>query len=393
MYTVILKKNEDIRIRNGHSWVYANETSRVEGEGGNGALAAVYSYGGDFLGKGFINFLSKILVRIISRSEDENIDRDFYFRRIYAAKKLRESMGYSNNYRAVFAEADGMPAFICDKFGDVLSCQFLSLAMEKAKQDILSCLTEIFSPRSVFERNDVAVREKEGLRQTKGLLYGVNDPEVIITENGLKIKVNVMKGQKTGYFLDQKENRRAAGIYAKGKRVLDCFSNSGGFALNCAARQASSVTAADISDTAVNDIAENASLNSLKIETVKADVFDLLRSYGKERRQFDMIILDPPAFCKSAAEISDASRGYRDINTLAMKLITNNGILATCSCSHYMSSQLFEKILAESARAAHKTIRYLERRFQAPDHPYLPSAEETLYLKFCILSVCPAGSL
>lgn len=387
MYRIILKKNEDIRIKRGHSWVYANEVSKIEGEGKNGDIGEVFSFDGAFLGKGYVNHFSKILLRIISRNKDQIIDESFYRNRILKANALRTDMGFDDNYRVVFAEADNLPALIVDKYADTLSCQFLSLAMEKAKPEIIDALVSVFHPKSIFERNDVAVREKEGLTQNKGIIYGENNPVVTITENGIKLQIDLLRGQKTGYFLDQKENRLAIRRYAKNKNVLDCFSNVGGFALNCAVGGAATVTATDVSEYACDCIKQNALLNKLNINIVCADVFNLLREYEKQGKKFDLIILDPPAFCKSASEVQDAYRGYRDINILAMKLLCEGGILATCSCSQHMTISLFEKMLAESAYHTHRQVRYLERRSQSPDHPSLIGADETMYLKFYILSV------
>ena len=296
-------------------------------------------------------------------------------------------LGYKNCYRVVFAEADNLPALIIDKYADILSVQFLSLAMDRAKDMIVKSLINIFNPRGIYERSDVKIREKEGLPLIKGPLYGEFSPKVEIQENGIKMIVDVENGQKTGYFLDQKENRFALRRYAKDKEILDCFSNSGGFALNCAMGGAKKVTAIDISQFAVDNIKENAKLNNLNVDTTCQDVFEELRRLKKEGKTFDMIVLDPPAFCKSANEVKDAYRGYKDINILAMKLLKKGGILATCSCSHYMTMQLFENMITDAAKEAKKVVKYLERRTQSPDHPSLVGSDETLYLKFYILEV------
>ena len=387
MYKVYLKKKEEERLILGHSWVYANEVSRIEGTGKNGDMAWVYSFDGRFIGRGFINHLSKILVRIISRNEEEEINQEFYENRIRKANNLRLMLGYKNCYRVVFAEADNLPALIIDKYADILSVQFLSLAMDRAKDMIVKSLINIFNPRGIYERSDVKIREKEGLPLIKGPLYGEFSPKVEIQENGIKMIVDVENGQKTGYFLDQKENRFSLRRYSKNKEILDCFSNSGGFALNCAMGGAKKVTAVDISQFAVDNIKENAKLNNLNVDTTCADVFEELRRLKKEGKTFDMIVLDPPAFCKSANEVKDAYRGYKDINILAMKLLKKGGILATCSCSHYMTMQLFENMITDAAKEAKKVVKYLERRTQSPDHPSLVGSDETLYLKFYILEV------
>ncbi len=387
MYTITLKKNEEKRILDGHTWVYANEVAAIDGKGKNGDIAQVFSASGLFLGKGYINHLSKILVRILSTDRKEEIDEAFFERRIKEANDLRLRMGYSNNYRAVYGEADNLPGLIVDKYGDVLSVQFLSLGMDIQKETIVNCLKKIFVPRGIYERGDVSVREKEGLKQENCILFGEFDAKVCIVENGIKMLVDVEKGQKTGYFLDQKENRFALRRYAKDTRVLDCFANSGGFALNCAAAGAKEVTALDISRLAVENIGENAKLNGLNVQAICCDVFEQLRLYKKENRTFDLIILDPPAFCKTAAEVKDAYRGYKDINILALKLLDKGGILATSSCSHYMSFSMFEDMLTDAARESRRRVRILERRSQSPDHPSRIGCGETLYLKFYIAQV------
>lgn len=385
-YQITLKKTEEKRIAAGHSWVYANEVQKIEGKDKNGSLASVYSFDGRFLGKGYINHASKILVRIFIRDGEEDGEA-LYRQRIARAWEARQKLGYENCCRVVFAEADDLPALIVDKYGDILVVQCLSLGIHQRKEMIVRVLVDIFHPAGIYERSDVAVREKEGLPQEKGVLYGDVPDEVIIEENGLKMSVDVKNGQKTGYFLDQKENRYACRRYAAGGRVLDCFSNSGGFSIN-AATTAKEVIAADISPLALDSVKRNAALNGFaNIQTVQADVFTLLRDYKKAGEKFDLVILDPPAFCKSAAEVQDAYRGYKDINVLAMKLVQKGGFLITCSCSHYMTLPLFEKMLAEAAKGSGKTVKCLEIKTQAPDHPALLNAEETSYLKFFVLQV------
>lgn len=387
-YRVYLKKKEDKRIRSGHSWVYANEVERIEGEGKNGDLASVYDHSGQFLGKGFINHLSKILVRIFIHDDGE-CDKELFRERIRKANDYRVKLGYENCYRMVFAEADDLPALIIDRYADVFSVQLLSLGMDKHRQDIVDVLVELFSPRGIYERSDVQVRKKEGLSLVKEKLYGDFDTRVIIEENGLKMTADLENGQKTGYFLDQKENRFAVRKYVRDAQVLDCFCNVGGFSLNAAAAGAREVTALDISEKALSDVTENARLNGLDgiIKTQCGDVFEVLREYRKEGRKFDTVILDPPAFCKSAADVQNAYRGYKDINILGMKLVRSGGFLVTASCSHYMTSQLFEKMLREAARESGRTVRVAEIKTQAPDHPALMAADETTYLKFYVLHV------
>ena len=385
-YEVYLKKNEEKRIVAGHSWVYANEVARIEGKDKNGSLASVYSSDGKFIGKGYINHASKILVRIFIRGNGTD-DREFYMQKLTAAWEYRKKLGYENCCRVVFAEADGLPALIVDKYGDYLSVQCLSLGIDQRKKLITDCLVEIFHPKGIYERSDVALRKKEGLAEVKGVLYGEVPDLVGIEENGLKMFVDIINGQKTGYFLDQKENRFAARRYAAGGEVLDCFCNSGGFTVNCAAT-ARHVTACDISQPALDSVMRNARANGLSnIDTLCGDAFALLRDFRRAGKKFDLVILDPPAFCKTADEVKDACRGYKDINIQGMKLVKSGGFLITCSCSHYMSPTLFERMLAEAAKESGRTVRCVEVRTQAPDHPALLCADETHYLKFYVLNV------
>lgn len=385
-YEIYLKKNEEKRIVAGHSWVYANEVARIEGKDKNGSLASVFSSDGKFIGKGYINHASKILVRIFIRG-NETDDKEFYLRRLTEAWKYRVKLGYGNCCRVVFAEADNLPALIVDKYGDYLAVQFLSLGVDMRKKLITECLAEIFLPKGIFERSDVALRKKEGLTEVKGVLHGEVPDLVEIEENGLKMLVDVKNGQKTGYFLDQKENRFAARRYAAGGDVLDCFCNSGGFTVNCAT-VARSVTACDVSQPALDSVLKNAEINGLKnISTVCGDAFALLRDFRKQGKTFDLVILDPPAFCKTADEVKDAYRGYKDINIQGMKLVKSGGFLITCSCSHYMTQTLFERMLTEAAKESGRTVRSVEVKTQAPDHPSLLCADETHYLKFYVLHI------
>lgn len=386
-YRIYLKKNEERRIVAGHSWVYANEVSRIEGKDKNGSLAEVYACDGRFIGKGYINHASKILVRVFIRGNQTD-DRQFYLDAIKRADDYRKKLGYKNCYRMVFAEADDLPALIVDKYGEILVIQCLSLGIDMRKKLICDCLVELFDPKGIYERSDVAVRKKEGLAEVKGLLYGEVGDYCEIEENGLKMLVDVRNGQKTGYFLDQKENRLAARKYCRGAGVvLDCFCNSGGFTLN-AATVAKKVIACDISPLALKNGEDNAKLNGFEnVETLQGDVFEVLRNFRKEKRTFDTVILDPPAFCKTADEVKDAYRGYKDINLTAMKIVKSGGFLITCSCSHYMTMPLFEKMLIEAARESGRKVRSVEVKTQAPDHPSLLCADETQYLKFFVLQI------
>lgn len=386
-YKIYLKKGEEKRIVAGHSWVYANEVARIDGKDKNGSLASVYAHDGRFIGKGYINHASKILVRIFIRGDGVD-DKDFYLSALKNADGYRRRLGYKNCYRMVFAEADNLPALIVDKYGDYLVIQCLSLGIDLRKKLICECLIELFSPKGIYERSDVAVRKKEGLTEVKGLLFGEVPDYCEIEENGLKMLVDVKNGQKTGYFLDQKENRFAVRKYCAGaESVLDCFCNSGGFSLN-AATVAEKVVSCDISPLALKNVSDNARLNGIEnITTLQGDVFEVLRSFRREKRQFDTVILDPPAFCKTADEVKDAYRGYKDINLTAMKTVKSGGFLITCSCSHYMTMPLFEKMLIEAARESGRRVRSVEVKTQAPDHPSLLCAEETQYLKFFVLQV------
>ena len=385
-YSVYLKKNEEKRIIAGHPWVYANEVLRIEGKDKNGSLATVYDYSGRYIGKGYINHLSKILVRIFIR-DDSIDDYEYYRKAIQKAVDYRKALGFDNCYRAVFAESDNLPALIVDKYADVLCVQFLSLGIEKNKDVIIKALIEIFNPRGIYERSDVQVREKEGLELRKGKIYGDFDTKVQIEENGLKMLVDLENGQKTGYFLDQKENRFALRRYAQGS-VLDCFCNCGGFSLNAGVAGAKEVIAMDISEQALASVRENALLNGIKnITTMQGDVFEVLRTFKRQGKTFDTVVLDPPAFCKSASEVKNAYKGYKDINILGMKLVKSGGYLVTSSCSHYMTFPLFQSMLAESARESGRKVRIVEIRTQSPDHPSTLATEESLYLKFFVLQV------
>ena len=386
-YVVTLKKNEEKRILTGNGWVYANEVAKITGKDKNGSLATVVSSDGRFIGKGYINHLSKILVRIFIH--DERSDEEVIRERLRKAVDLRKRLGFSSCYRAVYAEADLLPGLVVDKYGEALSVQFLTLGMDLRKDFIIECLKEIFAPRAIIERSDVAVRQKEGLPLKKGVICGEDISRIETEENGLKLSIDLIDGQKTGYFLDQKENRFALRRYAKDKSVLDCFCNAGGFGLNAAAAGAKTVTFLDISPVALSEVNKNASLNGItNIQTIECDVFEKLREYKAEKKKFDLIVLDPPAFCKSGEDVAAALKGYKDINVLAIKLLNDDGILVSSSCSHFVTPTMFKRMLAESAASAGKRAKILEERGQSPDHPVLLGADESAYLKFVILSVC-----
>ena len=387
MYTVVLKKNEEKKILNGFPWVYANEVSRIEGKDKQGSVAKIVGFDGRFVGLGFINHLSKILVRVLSLKE-ETIDRSFFYERIKQAVDYRRQLGYDNNYRAIFGESDRLPGLIVDKYGDYLSVQFLSLGMEVRKAEIVDILVEIFNPKGIYERSDVSVRQKEGLKEIKGILYGENfNTTVEIIENGLKMLVDLENGQKTGYFLDQKENRDNLKYYVNGKTVLDCFCNVGGFSLCAKKYGATEVTAVDVSELALDFVDKNAKLNDLEIQTVKADVFNLLREYRKEKKKFGVVILDPPAFTKSADTVKQAYNGYKDINVQGLKLVEKGGYLVTCSCSQHLSVTSFLNMVNESVFESGVTAKLVEFRTQGKDHATLIGTEQSLYLKVAVLKI------
>lgn len=387
MYKVILKRGEERRVLSGHPWIYANEVSSIEGKDRQGSIAEVVDSLGKTVGYGYINHASKILVRMLSRTPIED-EKEFFTQRIRGAKLRRESIGYSDNYRAVFGESDLLPALIVDKYGDYLSVQLLSLGMDARREMLTGILKEVFAPRGIYERSDVPVRLKEGLEERKGLLFGEVPDRVEITENGLKLSVDIPGGQKTGYFLDQKANRAAIKPYVKGLTVLDCFSNAGGFALNAAAAGAAAVTAVDISESACALIEDNAALNGFgNVEAVRADVFGYLKEAVRAGRKFGSVVLDPPAFTKSADTVKEAARAYRQINAEAMKLVADGGYLFTFSCSQHFTLPSFLDTLREAAAIAGRAAQLVEIRAQASDHATLLASEETLYLKGAFVRV------
>lgn len=388
-------------IKKGHVWVYGEEVTDVIGEYRNGDLVDVVTKKGRFLGTGFINDNSKIRIRIISKNANDKFDAAFFERRLrYCFEYRRTVMGEDFACcRLIFGEADSFPGLTVDRFGDILVTQVLSLGIEKRKDIIFPLMLKVLDEmgvtiKAIFERNDVGIREKEGLAQYKafyeyeGLETGL-DGKTIINENGIVYDVDYINGQKTGFFLDQKYNRLAAGRIAKDKTVLDCFTHTGAFALNCAKMGAKRVTAVDISKDAVELTKENAERNGLSnVDFLCADVFELLtRLYDEGDRTYDYIILDPPAFTKSSKTVRSAERGYKEINMKAMKLLPRGGYLATCSCSHFMTDELFRKMLRSAAADAGVSLLQIEARQQSPDHPILWNVPETDYLKFYLFQV------
>ena len=396
---IVVNKKAELSLRSGHPWVYGAEVLERE-PAENGSVADVFSEKGTYLGSGFYNDQSKILVRVLSKNANDAFDEGFFRRRIrYALDYRKTVMGEDfNACRLVFGEADGLPGWTVDRFEDVLVTEVLSLGIEVRKPMLLALLREELEKdgvavRVIYERNESPLRLKEGLAQGKGHvelpgLETEGNGLVEITENGIRYEVDYVNGQKTGFFLDQKYNRRAAARLAPGKRVLDCFTHTGAFALNCAKAGAASVTAVDVSELALSEVAKNAALNCLAVTPLKADVFDLLTELtAKKCRDYDYIILDPPAFTKSNATAKAAFNGYKQINRMAMKLLPRGGYLATCSCSHFMYEDQFKRMLLEAAQEADVSLRFIEQRQQGPDHPILPTVPETYYLKFYLLQV------
>lgn len=393
---VTVNKKSEAKLRDGHPWVYDNEIISEEGPV-DGELCDVFSEKGRFLGCGFYNSASKIRVRVISKNANDRFDEAFWRRRVQHAIDYRRTvMGDDfSACRLVFGEADFFPGLTVDRFGDVLSCQSACLGTDRIRHVLYDFIKDELAKSGdeisvIYERCDLAVRSREGLELFKGFYLGEGDGITEITENGIKYKVDYINGQKTGFFLDQKYNRQAAAKIAKGKTVLDCFTHTGSFALNCAMGGADSVTAVDVSADALEVAKYNAERNGLsdKVNFECCDVFDLLDSLrDKKEKKYDYIILDPPAFTKSSATIGSAMGGYREINKTAMKLLPRGGYLATCSCSHFMRESLFCQMLHEAAKDAEVSLRQIEARHQSPDHPILWNVPETDYLKFYIFQV------
>lgn len=386
MYTVTLKRNEEKKVLNGYPWIFANEVQKIEGKDKQGSVAEVKAFDGRYVGKGFINHHSKIIVRMLT-TKSEEINKDFFEERIKIADEGRRELGYNDNYRVVFGESDNLPGLIVDKYGDKLSVQFLSLGMEVIKNDIVDILVKRFAPSAIYERSDVAIREKEGLPLKKGVIYGKNETQSIIVENGLKLIVDLENGQKTGYFLDQKENRDDLKFYVKDKTVLDCFCNEGGFSLCAKKYGAKEVTAIDISKTAIELVEKNARLNALEINTRVADVFEALREYRKSGEKFGVIVLDPPAFTKTADTVKAGYKGYKDINANALKLVEKGGYLVTCSCSQHLTLPLFLQMIKESVFESGVRAKLVELRTQGKDHAVCIGYDESLYLKVAVIKV------
>lgn len=396
MSIITLKKGEGRLLKSGGSWIFDNEIDSIMGAFHNGDIVEVHDFDGYPMGKGFINQNSKIRIRMMTRKKDQEINHDFLVMRVKNAWEYRKTVMPDDLgcCRVIFGEADWLPGLIVDKYEDVLVVQCLALGMMQFKEEIVDILKELmlidgFQIRGVFERSDAKERKKEGLPLHKGFIGEAFDPHVEIVENGVHYMVDVENGQKTGFFLDQKFNRKAMHHICKDKDVLDCFTHMGTFALNAGIAGAKSVEGLDISDFAIEQARENARLNGLD-ETVKfrtADVLDELPKLVSKGKQYDVVILDPPAFTKAKEATRNAIKGYREINMQGLRLVKDGGYLASCSCSHFMTQELLQKTIKEAAKATHKRLRQVEFRTQAPDHPILWAADESYYLKFFIFQV------
>ena len=385
---IILRAKEDLRIRAGHPWVYNNEIAQIEGAILSGEAVGVYDSKGLFVGRGFVNTASKIFVRILTRKEDQPLDRAFFKHILQNVALAKQAIGYTESYRLLFAEADGIPGLIIDRYQDYFVMQVLSLGIDQRKAMFVELLVELFHPLGIYERSDVSVRSKEGLQETVGVLYGDVPDRIVIKENGILMEIDVKNGQKTGHFLDQQANHFAIKPYVMGKTVLDCFSHTGGFGLHALAFGAIAVTFVDMSESACRQIETNVALNQFKNATlVKADVFKLLREYNQAGNKYDVVILDPPAFTKTADTVQNAYKGYKEINLQAMKLLKDGGYLVSCSCSNHLTPSLFLEMLSDAAADSLKKVQMIEFRTQGKDHPTLFGSEETLYLKCVILRV------
>ena len=393
---VTLKKGAGRTLKEGGPWIYDNEIESIMGSFTDGDIVLVHDFDGYPMGRGFINRNSKLTVRMMTRNRDTEVDESFIRMRVKNAWEYRKKvMDDISSCRVIFGEADFLPGLVVDKFADVLVVESLALGIDRFKVMIVDILKELMEAdgihiRGVYERSDAKVREQEGMERYKGFIGAPFDTKVEIVENGVRYYVDVKDGQKTGFFLDQKYNRRAAAKLCKGARVLDCFTHTGSFALNAGMAGAEHVIGVDASELGVAQARENAALNGLedRVEFICEDVFELLPRLEKQGEKFDVVILDPPAFTKSRSSIKKAVKGYREINLRGMKLVKDGGYLATCSCSHFMDYELFTQTIGQAARNVHKRLRQVEFRTQSPDHPILWGAGDSYYLKFYIFQVC-----
>lgn len=384
-----LYKGKDKKAVNGRPWIYTDEIEEYEGEYQNGDIVSVYNHKHYFIGKGYINDQSKIAIRIMTRNENEEINKNFFLKRFADAFEYRKTVIDTSSCRIIFGEADGLPGLTIDKYEDYYVIQISTLGMDKYRDLIVDILVNNYNAKGVYERSDIKTREIEGLEQKKGFLTEEFDTNVQIIENGVKYIVDLANGQKTGFFLDQKENRAAIHRICKGKDVLDCFTHTGSFALNAGISGAKSVLGIDVSEHAIECAKANAKLNNLQ-DIVKFEchnAFDVLGNWSREGKQFDVVILDPPAFTKSKNTINAAKRGYKEINLRGLKMVKPGGYFITCSCSHYMSEEMLKATIWEASLDAHKMLRQVEFRTQSADHPILWNNDESYYLKFFIFQV------
>lgn len=389
MTSVVLKKKISPRVVNGHPWIFGNEVNLIDGDAKAGDVVEVFTHDKKFVGKGYLNPQSQIPVRILTREKQEVVNEDFFYQKLKQAWEYRQQLGYVENCRLIFGEADSLPQLIIDKFNDYFVIQTLALGIDVWKPAIVKALEKIFKPKGIYERNDVPVRELEGLAQHKGFLSAPFDTQILIQENGLKFHVDIENGQKTGYFLDQQDNRRAIQHIVKGADVLGAFTYTGTFEIHAAHYGAKSVLGLDISANAVAQANRNAELNGYgdicKFECVNA--FDVLKAWGREDKRYDVVMLDPPSFTKTRENIQKAITGYKEINLRGMKLVKPGGFLVTSSCTNLVPPAMFLEIIQMAAKDARRKLRQVTFQTQAADHPIVWGWENTNYLKFLIVQV------
>ena len=389
MIKIHLRKKISRRVVDGHPWIFANEVDRVEGAVTGGEIVTVFTHDNKFVGRGYVNPKSQILVRLLTRDKTDEVNDEFFYKRILRCWEYRKKIGYTENCRLVFGEADSLPQLIIDKFNDYFVIQTLALGIDIWKQAIVNALNKIFNPIGIYERNDVPVRELEGMQQQKGFLSDPFDTKIVINENGLKFNVDIENGQKTGYFLDQQDNRRAIQHIVKGADVLGAFTYTGTFEIHAAHYGAKSVLGLDISENAVQQANKNAALNGVEniCKFQSANAFDVLKQWSKEEKKYDVVMLDPPAFTKSRETIKKAITGYNEINLRGMKLVKPGGFLVTSSCTSLVNAEMFLEIIDMAAKDARRKLRQVIFQPQAPDHPIIRGIENTQYLKFLIVEV------
>jgi len=388
MKKVVLNRKISNRVVSGHPWIFSNEIDLTDDELVAGDIADVYTYDYKFVGRGYINPVSRIPVRLLTRNKAEEINAAFFHRRILEAWEYRKKIGYTENCRLIFGEADGLPQLIIDKFNDYFVIQTLALGIDRWKDEIVAALETIFSPKGIYERNDVAVRELEGMEQKKGFLSNPFDTKIPVVENGLKFLVDLENGQKTGYFLDQRDNRRAIEHIVKGADVLGAFCYTGTFEIHAASYGAKHVLGLDISENAVKQARENAALNQLENISFQAiNAFDALKQWSKEDKKWDVVMLDPPSFTKSRENVQNAIGGYKEINLRGMKLLKPGGFLVTSSCTNLVQPDVFYQTIEMAAKDAKRNLRQVVFQSQSADHPIIRGLENTNYLKFLIVQV------